>query len=125
MKIAEFHDCQVCVQIAYKEFQELPESQQLHLPIYSADDLKYSLTFIHQFRLQWLGTGDSSLVSPGDSPHLIDNPTFALEESAHRPKLTRRQPDCRHRPRRLGKVDRVNRRLQDAAPFRTAPASLE
>ena len=41
LKFAKFHDCQVCVQIAYKEFQELPESQQLHLPIHSTDDLKY------------------------------------------------------------------------------------
>ena len=65
MKIAEFHDCQVCVQIAYKEFQELPESQQVHLPIHSADDLKYSLTLIHQFYLQWPGMGDSSIVSTG------------------------------------------------------------
>jgi len=60
MKIAEFHDCQVCVQIAYKEFQELSESQQLHLPIHSADDLKYSLTFIHQFHLRWRGRRDSN-----------------------------------------------------------------
>jgi NAD(P)-dependent dehydrogenase (short-subunit alcohol dehydrogenase family) len=39
----------------------------LHLPIQSADDLKYSLTFIHQFRLQWTGMGDSSFVSAGEA----------------------------------------------------------
>jgi hypothetical protein len=35
----------------------------MHLPIHSADDLKYSLTSIHQFPLQWLEMGDSSFVS--------------------------------------------------------------
>jgi hypothetical protein len=51
----------------------------LHLPIHSADDLKYSLTFIHQFRLQWPGMGDSSFVSASYSPHLIDDLLFVFE----------------------------------------------
>jgi hypothetical protein len=51
----------------------------LHLPIHSADDLKYSLTFIHQFRLKWPGTGDSSFASAGNSSHLIDDLFFVLE----------------------------------------------
>ena len=46
--------------------------QQLHLPIHSADDLKYSLTFIHQFCLQWPGMGDSSIVSTSHGASLID-----------------------------------------------------
>ena len=65
--------------IRAQRISETPRTQQLLLPIHSADDLKYSLTFIHQFHLQWPGMGDSSFGSVGDSPHLIDNLLFVLE----------------------------------------------
>jgi len=50
------------------------------------DDLKYSLTFIHQFRLQWPGMGDSSFVSAGET-HLLDDFLFVLEGKRRRPQL--------------------------------------
>jgi hypothetical protein len=59
---------------------------QWHLPIHSADDLKYSLTFIHQFRLQWPGMGDSSFVSAGET-HLLDDFLFVLEGKRRRAQL--------------------------------------
>jgi hypothetical protein len=58
----------------------------LHLPIHSSDDLKYSLTFIHQFRLQWPGMGDSSFVSAGET-HLLDDFLFVLEGKRRRPQM--------------------------------------
>jgi hypothetical protein len=57
-----------------------PRTQHLHFPIYSADDLKYSLILIHQLRPQRRGMGDSSSVPPGDSPHRNDDLLFILEE---------------------------------------------
>jgi hypothetical protein len=49
LKCTDCHGCQICVQIAYKEFLEIPNLQQLQLPIHSADHLKSSLSFIHHF----------------------------------------------------------------------------